>query len=353
MWAISCAGTVEFLMDMDTGAFYFIEVNPRVQVEHTVTEEVTGIDIVRAQILIAEGKRASCRGDRRSCRPEGYRAQRACAAVPGDHGRSAEQLHPGLWPHHRLSFGDRHGHPARWRHRLFGRGDHPLLRQPAGKGDRLGADAGNGDRADGPGSLREFRIRGVATNIAFVENLLKHPTFLDNTYTTKFIDTTPELFQFKPAARPGDENPHLYRRCDRQRASRDQEQAATGYRKPEGGLEVPRPPKQRPMRRRGSAAGHQDLLDEKGPQAVADWMLAQKQLLMTDTTMRDGHQSLLATRMRSIDMRQCGSPPMPTTCRSCSRSNAGAGRPSTSPTASCRSARGSGCATCASACPTC
>jgi biotin carboxylase len=121
------------------GKFYFIEVNPRVQVEHTVTEEVTGIDIVRAQILIAEGKtlaEATGVAGRRTCKLE-----RPRAPVPDHHRGPAEQLHPRLWPHHRLSRGHRHGHPAGRRHRLFGRRHHALLRFAAGKGHRLGADA--------------------------------------------------------------------------------------------------------------------------------------------------------------------------------------------------------------------
>ncbi len=104
-----CAGTIEFLMDMADGAFYFIEVNPRIQVEHTVTEEVTGIDIVRAQILIAEGKSlVEATGVATPVRRD---ARRPRDPVP-DHDRgSAEQLHPRLRPHHRLSRGDGHGHP--------------------------------------------------------------------------------------------------------------------------------------------------------------------------------------------------------------------------------------------------
>jgi pyruvate carboxylase len=142
-------------------------------------------------------------------------------------------------------------------------------------------------------ALREFRIRGVSTNIDFVINLLKHPTFLDMSYTTKFIDTTPELFQFKKR---------------RDRATKiltyiaditvNGHPETAGRPKPHAEAKPPKPPvafgEVRP--------GTRNLLDEKGPQAVADWMKAQTKLLVTDTTMRDGHQSLLATRMRSIDM---------------------------------------------------
>ena len=133
---------------------------------------------------------------------------------------------------------------------------------------------------------------GVSTNIAFVENLLKHPTFLDYTYTTKFIDTTPELFHFSDAPRPGDEDPDLHRRHHRQRPSRDR--GPRRSRRPRRGRRSRRSSRSTRRRRaRGSC------WSEKGAKAVADWMLAQERLLITDTTMRDGHQSLLATRMRS------------------------------------------------------
>ena len=147
------AGTVEFLMDADTGAFYFIEVNPRIQVEHTVTEEVTGIDIVKAQIHILEGKAHRRRRIRRAAAGR-YPPQRPRAAVPHHDGRPRAELHSRLWPHHRLSRRDRLRHPPRRRHGLFGRRHHPLLRSASGKGDRLGADAGGGDRPHGPRAAR-------------------------------------------------------------------------------------------------------------------------------------------------------------------------------------------------------
>ena len=142
-------------------------------------------------------------------------------------------------------------------------------------------------------ALREFRVRGVSTNIAFVENLLKHPTFLSNEYTTKFIDETPDLFQFKKRRDRGTKvlnyiaditvngHPETKNRPE-PRADLKEARAPT--------------PKAEPQ------MGTRNLLEQKGPQAVADWMKAQRQLLITDTTMRDGHQSLLSTRMRSIDM---------------------------------------------------
>ena len=143
-------------------------------------------------------------------------------------------------------------------------------------------------------ALREFRIRGRSTNIAFVENLLKHPTFLSNEYTTKFIDETPDLFSFKKRRDRGTKV--LTYIAD---ITVNGHPETTGRPKPPADLKDPRPPA---LLTTEPAQGTRNLLEAEGPKAVADWMLAQKQLLLTDTTMRDGHQSLLATRMRSIDM---------------------------------------------------
>jgi len=284
-----CAGTVEFLMDMETEAFYFIEVNPRVQVEHTVTEEVTGIDIVRAQILIAEGKTLAdatgtpaqsdiqLHGHALQCRITTEDPQNNF--IP-DYGRiTAYRGATGM--------GIRLDGGTAYSGAVITRYYDSLLEKVTAWAPTPDAAIVRMDRA-----LREFRIRGVSTNIAFVENLLKHPTFLSNDYTTKFIDETPALFEFKKR---------------RDRATKILTYIAditvNGHPETEGRpapaeIKAPRPPEHR----LDIAPGTKTLLDEQGPQAVADWMAAQKQLLITDTTMRDGHQSLLATRMRSIDM---------------------------------------------------
>ncbi|WP_343117044.1 pyruvate carboxylase [Ostreiculturibacter nitratireducens] len=285
-----CAGTVEFLMDMDTEKFYFIEVNPRVQVEHTVTEEVTGIDIVQAQIKIAEGKtlaEATGVASQDGVRLSGHALQcRVTTEDPQnnfipDYGRiTAYRSATGMGI--RLDGGTAYAGGVITRYY-----DSLLVKVTAWAQTPQQAIA-RMDRA-----LREFRIRGVSTNIAFVENLLKHPTFLDNTYTTKFIDTTPELFAFRKR---------------RDRATKiltyiaditvNGHPETVGRPKPPADARKPRAPELRAE----PAKGTRNLLEEKGPQAVADWMAAQKKVLITDTTMRDGHQSLLATRMRSIDM---------------------------------------------------
>ena len=286
-----CAGTVEFLMDVDTGAFYFIEVNPRVQVEHTVTEEVTGIDIVRAQILIAEGKsliEATGVASQYDVKLDGHAIQcRVTTEDPAnnfipDYGRiTAYRGATGM--------GIRLDGGTAYSGAVITRYYDSLLEKVTAWAPTPEAAIARMDRA-----LREFRIRGVSTNIDFVINLLKHPTFLNYQYTTKFIDTTPALFDFKPR---------------RDRATRILTYIAditvNGHPETEG-RPRPRadvkPPKAPAARSDSYPAGTRQLLDEQGPAAVAQWMKDQKRLLITDTTMRDGHQSLLATRMRSIDM---------------------------------------------------
>ena len=162
------AGTVEFLVDADTNEFYFIEVNPRIQVEHTVTEEVTGIDIVRSQILIAQGERARRSGDRPRRRKSEIAHERLCDPVPRDDRRPGEQLHARLRPRHALSLGGRHGHPAR-RAARPSRGAvvipfyDSLLVKVTAWGRSFRDAVGRMERC-----LQEFRIRGVKTNIPFL-----------------------------------------------------------------------------------------------------------------------------------------------------------------------------------------
>ena len=284
-----CAGTVEFLMDMDTGQFFFIEVNPRVQVEHTVTEEVTGIDIVQAQIKIAEGKtlhEATGKASQSEITLNGHALQTRITTedpqnnfIP-DYGRiTAYRSATGM--------GIRLDGGTAYAGGVITRYYDSLLVKVTAHAQTPEAAIARMDRA-----LREFRIRGVSTNIAFVENLLKHPTFLNNDYTTKFIDTTPELFKFSKRRDRGTKV--LTYIAD---ITVNGHPETVGRAKP-ANIKPPRPPA--PVAE--PAPGTRTLLEEKGAKAVADWMLAQDRLLLTDTTMRDGHQSLLATRMRSIDM---------------------------------------------------
>ena len=286
-----CAGTVEFLMDMDSGRFYFIEVNPRVQVEHTVTEEVTGIDIVQAQIMIAEGKslaEATGKASQYDVRLNGHALQTRVTTedptnnfIP-DYGRiTAFRSATGMGI--RLDGGTAYAGGVITRYY-----DSLLVKVTAWAQTPEKALA-RMDRA-----LREFRIRGVSTNIDFVINLLQHPTFRTNQYTTTFIDTTPDLFDFKKRRDRGTKV--LTYIAD---ITVNGHPEVAGRPKPAEDLKPPRIPE---VRAEHAPYGTRTMLDEKGPQAVADWMAAQQRLLITDTTMRDSHQSLLATRMRSIDM---------------------------------------------------
>jgi len=285
-----CAGTVEFLMDMDDQKFYFIEVNPRVQVEHTVTEEVTGIDIVQAQILIEEGKtlpQATGVASQADVKLNGHAVQ--CRVTTED---PLNNFIPdyGRLTAYRSATGNgiRLDGGTAYAGGVITRYYDSLLVKVTAHAQTPEKAIARMDRA-----LREFRIRGVATNIEFVINLLKHPTFLDQSYTTKFIDTTPGLFAFKKR---------------RDRATKiltyiaditvNGHPETAGRAKPPAEVKAPKAPAPRVE----PAMGTRNLLEQKGPQAVADWMRAQKKVLLTDTTMRDGHQSLLATRMRSIDM---------------------------------------------------
>ena len=285
-----CAGTVEFLMDMDSEKFYFIEVNPRVQVEHTVTEEVTGIDIVQAQILISEGyglAEATGKSSQKEIKLNGHALQTRITTedpqnnfIP-DYGRITafrEATGMGI----RLDGGTAYSGGVITRYY-----DSLLVKVTAWAPTPEKAIS-RMDRA-----LREFRIRGVSTNIAFVENLLKHPTFLNYEYTTKFIDTSTDLFEFSKRRDRGTKVLNYIADI-----TVNGHPETVNRQKPLSELK----PVRAPDINSEPSYGTRNLLDEKGPKAVANWMLEQKRLLLTDTTMRDGHQSLLATRMRSLDM---------------------------------------------------
>ncbi|MBL6932178.1 MAG: pyruvate carboxylase [Rhodospirillales bacterium] len=287
-----CAGTAEFLMDVDSGKFYFIEVNPRIQVEHTVTEEITGIDIVKAQIRIAAGGRIGhleetgvpCQEDIRlichalQCR---VTTEDPEANFIPDYGRINVYRSA-------TGFGVRLDGGTAYTGAVITRYYDSLLEKVTCRGSSPDEARIRMDRA-----LREFRIRGVATNLAFVENLINHPTFKAAAYTTRFIDETPELFHFPKR---------------RDRATRILnfigEVIVNGN--PEvAGRKVPEahPPAKVPEHDIGAPPkGTRDLLNDLGAEGFSNWMKDQKQALITDTTMRDGHQSLLATRMRTYDM---------------------------------------------------
>ncbi|MEX0586716.1 MAG: pyruvate carboxylase, partial [Pirellulales bacterium] len=286
------AGTVEFLVDRDTNSFYFIEVNPRIQVEHTVTEEVTGIDIVKSQILIAQGMRLADPEiglpDQKSVVTTGYAIQ--CRVTTED---PANNFMPdyGRMSHYRSAsgMGIRLDAGSAFSGAVVNPFYDSLLVKVTARGRRFIDAARRMERC-----LQEFRVRGVKTNIPFLIKLMTHPQFLDGVITTRFIDETPDLFAFPTR---------------RDRATRLltylAETIVNGNPLLKDGS--------RPHRREPAPVPALDLtaavpdgtrqkLQALGPAKFAQWVLKQKPLLFTDTTMRDAHQSLLATRMRTKDL---------------------------------------------------
>ena len=278
-------------MDADTDAFYFIEVNPRIQVEHTVTEEVTGIDIVKAQIHILDGHAI---GTPESGVPaqddiklNGHALQCRITTEDPEHNFIPDY---GRITAYRgaTGFGIRLDGGTAYSGAVITRFYDPLLEKVTAWAPTAEEAIARMDRA-----LREFRIRGVATNLTFLEAIIGHPQFRDNSYTTRFIDTTPDLFR---QVRRRDRATKLLTYLADVTVNGHPE--TRGRPRPAADLRRP----QAPLFHAEIAPGTRQKLDELGPRGFADWMLAQKQVLMTDTTMRDGHQSLLATRMRTFDI---------------------------------------------------
>ena len=285
------AGTVEFLVDADSGDWYFIEVNPRIQVEHTVTETITGIDIVRSQILIAQGCRlhesplnvprqddVNRRGFAIQCR---ITTEDPSDGFSPDYGRlQAYRAAAGL--------GIRLDGTAYSGAVLSPFYDSLLVKLTAWDTTLPGACA-RADRA-----LREFRIRGVKTNIQFLQNVVNHARFQSGEVTTGFLKDTPELLRFRPA---------------RDRANRllsyigdtivNGNPTVEGKDRPDRFEPPPDVPVDPSLE---IEPGSRQRLLELGPEKFCEWIHAQKRLLITDTTFRDAHQSLLATRVRTHDL---------------------------------------------------
>lgn len=282
------AGTLEFLVD-SKGNHYFIEMNPRIQVEHTVTEMVTGIDLVRSQILIAEGRPLSDPAIGISSQADvttrGYSIQ--CRVTTED---PANNFAPDT-------------------------GKITAYRTSGGFGIRL--DAGNtyvgaeispyydsllvkittldntfeGACRKALRALSETRIRGVKTNISFVSNILSNPVFQAGQCYTKFIDDTPELFTISQS---------------QNRSNKMLEYIGNiVVNDPTAGQKLYETPRFPDVPEGDPKPGLKQFLDQNGPEALSKWVLDQKKLLVTDTTCRDAHQSLLATRMRTRDMVKC------------------------------------------------
>jgi pyruvate carboxylase len=287
------AGTVEFLLDADTGKFYFIEVNPRIQVEHTVTEVVTGLDIVKAQIRIAEGKHIGRLDEtgipaQKDIRLSGHALQcRITTENPEnnfipDYGRIT--AYRGA-----MGFGIRVDGGTAYSGAIVTRYYDPLLEKVTAWAATPEEAIKRMDRA-----LLEYRIRGVATNLAFLHNIITDPHFVANDYTTRFIDETPALFDFK-------------KRKDRatKLLTWIADVTVNGHPETRGRAKPPATARAplAPVFPNGPAPdGTRQRFEALGAKGFAAWMRAEQRVLVTDTTMRDAHQSLIATRMRTRDI---------------------------------------------------
>ena len=283
------AGTVEFLVSGDD--FYFIEVNPRIQVEHTITEMITGVDIVHAQIKVAAG----------------YTLHSAEINIP-----SQEEI-----PLFGFAIQSRVTTEDPKNDFMPDTGKLMVYRSSGGFGVRL--DAGNGFQgavvtpyydsllvkistwgmtfneaaAKMDRNLREFRIRGVKTNIPFLENVVIHEKFLTGEFDTSFIDTTPELFEFPERKDRGTKLLSYIGNVTLNGFPGVEKRTKPIFVQPEKPkLDLSAAP----------SAGTKQILDERGADGLVEWIKAQEDVLLTDTTFRDAHQSLLATRVRSHDM---------------------------------------------------
>ncbi|MEO0997140.1 MAG: pyruvate carboxylase [Pseudomonadota bacterium] len=288
----SNAGTVEFLQDVASGQYYFIEVNPRVQVEHTVTEQVTGLDIVKSQIRIAAGAEI---GD---VEASGIPAQPGIRMIGSALQCRVTTEDP------RNNFIPDYGHIIAYR-------------SPAGPGVRLDAGtaysgavitrhydsllvkvtaSGHSD-AEAVSRMRralsEFRVRGVETNLEFLEQLIAHPAFIGGDYNTRFIDETPELLALPLDVSTGAALLEFIG-----------DRIVNGNAQVKGRAmpRVMQAPAAPPAPRDAAPGGLRQRLLADGAEAVAAWLREQPRPQVTDTTFRDAHQSLLATRMRTIDM---------------------------------------------------
>jgi len=281
------AGTVEFLVDKN-GDHYFIEMNPRIQVEHTVTEMVTGVDLVRAQILIAGGEALTapdigigsqedivCRGYSIQCRVTTENPKNNFAPDTGK--ITAYRSGGGFGV--RLDGGNTYSGAE-----VSPYYDSLLVKITTHDNTFSGACR------KALRMLHETSVRGLKTNIGFIGNILNHPKFLEGTCHTKFIDETPELFKFDD---PKDRATKMLNFIG-DIIINDPDAGKVMY-------DIPRFPKVsgQPLN------GVKQILDQLGPEAVKAWVLQQKKLLITDTTLRDAHQSLLATRLRTRDMVKC------------------------------------------------
>ncbi|KKB38747.1 Pyruvate carboxylase [Bacillus thermotolerans] len=289
------AGTVEFLVSGDQ--FYFIEVNPRVQVEHTITEMVTGIDIVQTQILIAEGHSLHSKKvgipDQEKISTHGYAIQsRVTTEDPlndfmPDTGRIMAYRSGG-------GFGVRLDAGNSFQGAVITSHYDSLLVKVSTHAMTFEQAASKMLR-----NLREFRIRGIKTNIPFLENVMQHEKFLTGDYDTSFIDQTPELFIFPERKDRGTKMLNYIGNVTIN--------GFPGIEKKKKPL-FDRPPVPKVDMSKETQPGTKQILDERGADGLAEWVKSRNEVLLTDTTFRDAHQSLLATRVRTNDLLRIAKP---------------------------------------------
>ncbi|MBC3757115.1 pyruvate carboxylase [Hyunsoonleella sp. SJ7] len=283
-------GTVEFLVEDDD--IYFIEVNPRVQVEHTVTEVITNIDLIKTQLFIAGGYRLSDEQikipNQESLKINGFALQ--CRVTTEDPQNDFKPDYGTVSAYRSASgFGIRLDAGSIYQGAKISPFFDSMLVKVTAHGRTLDGASRKIRRA-----LAEFRIRGVKTNMPFLDNILKHSTFRQGLVTVNFIKSNPDLFVFKaPRNRAtklitylGDVivngNP------DVKKKDPNKTFVKPSVPKFDANAQYPE--------------GTKDLLNKMGPDKFAQWLLNEKKIHFTDTTMRDAHQSLLATRMRTFDM---------------------------------------------------
>lgn len=284
-------GTVEFLVD-DDGSIYFIEVNPRIQVEHTVTEMITNIDLVKAQLFIAGGYKLSDTQikipDQASVQITGVALQ--CRITTEDPSNDFKPDYGVVTTYRSASgFGIRLDAGSIYQGVAISPFFDSMLVKVSARSRTLDGCCRKMRRA-----LAEFRIRGLNTNMAFLDNILVHPTFREGKVTVNFIKNEPKLFEFiEPRNRANKLIEFLGETIVNGNPDVKNFDPKHVFSKPV----VPTFPKMEEYPK-----GTKDRLTELGPERFAAWLKQEKKVHFTDTTMRDAHQSLLATRMRTIDM---------------------------------------------------
>ncbi len=284
-------GTVEFLVD-DDGSIYFIEVNPRIQVEHTVTEVVTNIDLVKTQLFIAGNYKLSDQQikikDQDAVKVNGYALQ--CRITTEDPQNDFKPDYGEITTYRSASgFGIRLDAGSVYQGAIISPFFDSMLVKITANSRTLDGACRKVRRA-----MAEFRIRGVKTNMSFLDNILQHETFRKGEVTVNFIKQNPDLFTFKaPRNRATKLVTYLGDVIVNGNADVKKLDPTKTFVKPiipkfDANVKHPK--------------GTKDLLTELGPEKFSQWLKNEKKIHFTDTTMRDAHQSLLATRMRSYDM---------------------------------------------------